>query len=274
MVAVLLMVFDLSAQESAYRKVLAEIETMTPYAALYRLQQFQTLQPTFAPVYVEMGNRELQLAADLHPIRDYVELDRRLYNAALYLGNSMHYAPNTAGTIMPRVQEARTWRTQTDEVYRSFFALEERYTACRHLFTELVARYPGEKNAHLLLTDEDRILIQQLLLTSDSLQADFERYSQAVRAYGHLLREVHKLSVPIRLYRLDGLTPAEMMADTLLLWDYADWARSFLSEGLHELSVRYRSCTHIRAGERYAGELYRSSGSRLVRGTIPARDSG
>lgn len=230
MVAVLLMVFDLSAQESAYRKVMAEVENMTPYAALYRLQRFQTQQPAYAPVYIELCERELQLAADLHPIRDYAELDRRLYNAALYLGNGIHYAPQSAGTWMPRLQELRAWRTQVNEVYQSYYAMEERYTNCRHIFTELMRRYPGEKNAHLLLTDEDLSLFHHLHAEADSLAQNVARYSETVRTYGRSLPAIELQKLPIRLYRLDGLTPSDMMADTLRLWDYAGWTLRFLNE--------------------------------------------
>ncbi len=119
MVALLLMVGTMSAQESAYRKVLNEVQAETPYAALYHLQRFQKKQPTYAPVYLEMATREEKLTEGLHPIIDYSELDHRLYNVALYLGNYRHYSGKSDADIERRINEARAWHAQTDSVYRA-----------------------------------------------------------------------------------------------------------------------------------------------------------
>ena len=218
------------AQESAYRKVLAEVQTQTPYAALYHLQRFQKKQPTYAPVYLEMATREEQLTEGLHPVVDYDELNRRLYNISLYLGNYRHYSGKSNATIDKRISDARAWHAQADSVYRAYFAVEERYNRCRLLFTEFMTRYPGEKNAHLLLSDEDQLLIETLLREADSLTIDRARYTKAVRTYDRGLSEPVWQSIPVVLYRLDGLTATDMLADTIRLWDYAAWGQRFLDE--------------------------------------------
>lgn len=230
MVALLLMVSGMSAQESAYRKMMNEVQNETPYAALYHLQRFQTKQPTYAPVYLEMANREEKLTEGLHPIIDYSELYYRLYNIALYLGNYRHYSGKSDADIDRRLGEARAWRAQTDSVYHAYFAVEERYNHCRILFTEFMTRYPGEKNAHLLLSDEDRQLTETLLREADSLTIEKSRFSEMMRAYGRGVNEPVWQSIPIVLYRLDGLTAVDMLTDTIRLWDYATWVHRFLDE--------------------------------------------
>lgn len=221
---------EMRAQESAYRKILGEVQNETPYAALYHLQRFQKKQPTFAPVYLEMATREERLTEGLHPICDYDELNRRLYNVGLYLGNYRHYSGKSDADIDRRINAAREWRAETDSVYRTYFAVEERYNRCRMLFTEFLTRYPGEKNAHLLLSDEDLQLTETLLREADSLTLDKNRFAEAVRAYGRGLSEPVWQSLPVVLYRLDGLTAGDMLSDTIRLWDYAAWVHRFLDE--------------------------------------------
>lgn len=218
------------AQESAYRKILNEVQTETPFAALYHLQRFQKKQPTYAPVYLEMATREEKLTEGLHPIVDYVELHNRLYNVALYLGNYRHYSDKPDADVDRRINAAREWRAQTDSVYQAYFAVEERYNRCRMLFTEFMTRYPGEKNAHLLLSDEDLLLTETLLREADSLTIDKYRFSEVMRAYGRGVSEPVWQSMPIALYRLDGLTASDLLSDTIRMWDYAAWVHRFLDE--------------------------------------------
>lgn len=242
-IVILLSVFMLSvwavAQESAYKKLMAEVEKQTPHAALYHLRMFQGDHPTYAPVYLEMALRERELARPLHPIRDYQELALHLYSFQLYLGNYIHYSGSKNPSLPLHLDSARLWRADVEMLYSRYVAVEERYNRCRAAYTAFLTRYPGEKNAHLLLQPEDMRLVEQLVYQADSLHDEVEQYRALCRTYGRNLTVPSVRYMPIRLYRIDGLTAPEWLSDTLHFWDYATWARRFAEEH-HTVYADYR----------------------------------
>lgn len=249
---VLLLTTVLSYAQASYQQILDHIQLASPQEALYQLSGYQQLYPQFAPVYYQMGKLSKEALKAEHPIRNYTELSLCLYQIRLYYGNCIHYAEGQ--TIKPAFYEGVPWHNtkrpdyndlrlyleqeiqqvqdmeqKSTALYQSYCQMVERYNYCRQLFTNFSETYLREKNAHLLLTNADRDLLNELAVQADSIQSDISAFEKALANYPiENYAPVFRFQ-RILLYRLDGLANTDMLQDAVSLWDYASWARNFLT---------------------------------------------
>jgi len=249
----LLHAFALSATAQDYfLETLERANRATPYEAVYILSDYQQFLPTFAATYYHLGLRCYNLIPTEHPIRDYNAFRQNLYRTRLYFGNCLHYAkeqtlkiqhyaglpiagkkPEYADLerfIRAKMDSVESISKRSEEVYQSYYRLVNRYALCRTLFTTLSERYMREKMAHLLLSEEDRKLLSDLQIQSDSLQNDITVLQSALAQFSVANYSPQFTWAAINLYRLDGLTNTDLLQNNVVLWNYGEWVREFLRE--------------------------------------------
>lgn len=257
-----MVVLSLYGQEN-FEDHLNAIGNMTPYQAVYQLEQYQATHPKFAGVYYHLGKANEEMIATIHPIIDYELLKRTIYNTKLYYGNCMHYAQNsslkneyfvgipTKGKrieyedivhfVRKKLNKNKETERLVDNLYTTYFAMVQRYGECRHLFTKFCEHYPSEKQAHLRLKAEDITLLETLKEQFDSLKLDISAFERALEAYPI---EDYKLNIvynDIRLYRLDGLSHTPFLTSPIPLWDYGSYAEQFLKRQNSEYAQYYQT---------------------------------
>lgn len=222
------------------------------YRQAYELLLQQTDAPTDPTIYFKMAEIYHRLSPLKHPIEDYSDLKTDLYNITLFYGNCLYYAKDTrlkdeayqviphAGKIpnydelkayaTPRITAAKAQRASADNLYNAYYQLNNRYNLCLGLFAQFCQSYPREKNAHLLLTENDRQQLQFLLEQADSIESDIAAYQKALEQYP--IRDYQPVFRfdKISLYRLDGLTKTNFLQNDVVLWNFADWVRHFITE--------------------------------------------
>lgn len=257
-----MIMISLHGQEK-FEEQLSAISHMTPYQAVYQLEQYQAAHPKFAGVYYHLGKANEEMIGTIHPIMDYELLKRTIYNAKLYYGNCMHYAQNSSlkneyfvgipmkgkrieyEDIIPfvrkKLDENKKTETLVDNLYMAYFAMVQRYGKCRHLFTQFCEQYPSEKQAHLRLEAQDITLLETLKEQFDSLKLDISAFEHALEVYpieGYNLNIVYN---SIRLYRLDGLSHTPFLISPIYLWDYGTYAEQFLAKQNSEFAQYYQA---------------------------------
>lgn len=222
------------------------------YKQAYELLLQQSEEPTDPTIYFKMAEIYYRLSPQQHPIEDYSELKTNLYNITLFYGNCLYYAKDTrlkdeayqviphAGKIpnydeltayaTPRIAAAKAQRATVDNLYNAYYQLNNRYNLCSGLFAQFCQSYPREKNAHLLLTENDKQQLQFLLEQADSIKSDIAAYQKALEQYPiRNYQPVFRFD-KISLYRLDGLTKTNFLQNDIVMWDFADWVRLFITE--------------------------------------------
>ena len=235
--------------QPSYKELTARLPHLSPYEALYELSEYQAFFPSQPHPYYRMGSICYDLIPTEHPILAFGELKTILYNARLYYGNCLHFAQNqslktdyfpgvplSGGRLIyddldhylrARIDTVNNITARVNELHDSFYELVEQYNRCVALYTDFVGRYDRQKNADLLLTETDGVLLQNLQAKADSLPMLISRFQLALQQYpvsGYQPRISFK---PIELYRLDGITVADFLQQEVMLWDYADWTRRF-----------------------------------------------
>lgn len=232
-----------------YKHLMKHLPEMSDREALYNLLDYQSFHPRQANPYFQMANICYRLYPDEHPLRDYVELDKMLYWAWLYAGNCIHYLPNdhfqkdwylaaspdgkvtpevVTIYLRPRLDKLVDQRNRLEALYSAYSGLVHRYDTCRVLMTEFSQRYPGEKEAHLLLSSDDLRLLELLRSEADSLPAAILRLDRALEAYPVADYRPTFHFRPIDYFRMDGLTTSDFLQEDIYLWDYAAWVNRFL----------------------------------------------
>lgn len=219
---------------------------------VYELLQKQLEDPHEPTTYFKMAEIYHRLAPQEHPIKNYLDLKTDLYNIGLFYGNCIYYAKDVrlrdeayhviphAGKVpsyeeltayaTPRIKTAKEQRKAVEELFNAYDQLNNRYELCRSLFIQFSQTYPREKNAHLLLSEQDKLQLHLLLEQADSLHFDIKDYQEALKQYPiHDYQPTFRFN-KIRLYRLDGLTKTDLLQNEVVMWDYADWAKHFLND--------------------------------------------
>lgn len=252
----------LYAQEK-FDEHLAATSNMTPYQALYHLEQYQKQYPWFSGVYYHLGIASEKLIPNIHPILNYEHLKRILYNARVYYGNCMHYAngyplkneefeglplkgkrveyEDVARFSRKKLNHVKQVQTLVDELYNSYSRMVKRYGECRQVFTKFCEIYPGEKQAHLRLKDQDIALLQSLEEQFEALNEDIKAFEEALKNYPIEHYKPAFSFSDIQLYRLDGLTHTNFMESNIVLWNYGEFAKQFLQKQDNEYGEYYKA---------------------------------
>ena len=120
----------------------------------------------------------------------------------------------------------------------------KRYGECRIMFADFCELYPSEKQAHLLLQDQDIVLLNQLAMQFDSLYVDIDAFKDALHNYPVKDYQPTFEYKDIVLYRLDGLTHTNFMKSTISLWNYSDFAKQFMKKHNDEYDTYYHAIQH------------------------------
>lgn len=239
----------LSAQPN-YKYILAHMPEFSDGEALYQLKEYQTWFPKQAHPYYLMANIHYRTYTKEHPLLNYRELSSALYDMVLYYGNCEYFIPNesikkewyqetavngkvTEETILAFVRSRRAeitaLRGQVNELYNSYTQLVNRYDSCLQEMTYLAHRYSGEKEAQLLISDEDLLLVDGMSARASQLPNDIQRFKDALQRYpieGYAPQFTFR---PIDHFRMEGLTTTNFLQNDIQLWDFVRWADHFVN---------------------------------------------
>ena len=245
-----------------YSELLARTESLPAYEAMYHMLAFQRFHPENAPIYYRLGDVVYSLLPSKDALHDYKERAELLYKARLFYGNCLHFLEGrvprgeTFPTVVPagkkveyadietylrgRLDTINRWRQETDTLHDRFYRMVDRYETCRQLFLGFMEKYPSEKLAHLCLSDDDRANLQQLSQLTKQFEQDKQLFAEALKISPVPYYAPQFRMVPIALYRLDGITSSDFLANDIPLWDYSDWANSFLYVQQHTYQTLMR----------------------------------
>lgn len=238
-----------------YKYILAHMPEFSDGEALYRLKEYQTYYPKQAHPYYLMANIHYRTFAKEHPLLNYPELSSAIYNMILYYGNCSHFIHDESikkewyqetavdgkvseETIVAftqqRLNEAKELRTKVDELHTSYLQLVQDYDSCLMEMSVLSQHYEGEKEAQLLIDDQDMALLNQMIRRARQLPAEIDRYKKALDAYPIQGYQPQFTFRPINHFRMEGMTTSDFLQNEVLLWDFKAWGENFLANHEHK----------------------------------------
>lgn len=244
-------VFSLNAQES-WSHLVQRIASLSPNEAVHQIEPYLQLFPKDPAPYYYIAELNFNMCPLLNPLCENNELRTRIYNVRLYFGNFKHFAEHTSqkASDYPMIKTSRktinadsiylivdeklkkieSIDIRTKKLYDNFYNMVNQYNRCLQIFSDFTSNYQREKNAHLLLSDNDYTLLKQLKAIADSLPQNIELFQAALKAYPISGYQPDITFQSINLYGLEGLTSTNFLRNNIVLWDYADWVNTFLME--------------------------------------------
>ena len=238
-----------NASSERYSDLIARTENMPAYEAMFHMLAFQRFHPEHAPVYYRLGESVYSLLPAKDALHNYDERAELLYKARLFYGNCLHFLGGkmprgeTFPSIKPagkrleyadveaylrgRLDTINRWRAETDTLHDRFYRMVDAYESCRQLFLQFMEKYPSEKLAHLCFTEDDRNSFRQLEILTKQLEEDKRLFVQALSASPVPYYTPQFRKVDILVYRLDGVTATDFLANDVPMWDYAGWVQAF-----------------------------------------------
>jgi len=238
------------ASSERYSDLIARTEGLPAYQAMYHMLAYQRFHPEHAPIYYRLGEAAYALLPTKDPLHDYNERAELLYKSRLFYGNCLHFMGGkmphgeTFPTITPagkrveyadveaymrgRLDTISRWRAETDTLHDRFYRMVDHYELCRQLFLNFMEKYPSEKLAHLCLTEEDHNKLIQLGRLTRLVEQDKQSFIDALHASPVPHYNPQFRLMEINVYRLDGITSSDFLANDIPMWDYAGWTSAFL----------------------------------------------
>lgn len=233
-----------------YSDLIARTEGLPAYEAMFHMLAYQRFHPEHAPIYYRLAEEVYELLPTKDALHNYDERAELLYKARLFYGNCLHFLDGkmprgeTFPTITPvgkrveysdvdaymraRLDTVNRWRAETDTLHDRFYRMVDCYESCRQLFLQFMEKYPSEKLAHLCFTDEDRTSLLRLDTLTRQLEQDKKLFMEALNVSPVPYYNPQFRPVDILVYRLDGVTSSDFLANDIPMWNYAGWTEAFL----------------------------------------------
>jgi hypothetical protein len=250
----LLISVSVFSQTGAFKKILSEKSSVNKEVFYDQLIQFQKENVDFSNVYFQLGKVELDNFSSLDPIVDRVASRQRVYNAKTNFGLAKNYLDEKEVSRFPDWYDVPDLKDKDSVTRMGVAKIEKSYENAENYATsyeELIANY-DRAVFHYLKAREGFIDIntsadnlRQLFLKADdslkmavkSVGVSFDSSMYHIDIYRDIYQQLpykkkRKVNINKRRidhFRMNGITPANFLADNIDVWDYKQWSDRFLN---------------------------------------------
>lgn len=241
------------SQVSTFKKIMNEKDEVDREIFFSRLQSFQKEYIEFSNVYYQMGNVEFEIFKTLDPITDRIESRQRIYNVKINYALAKNYLdtkeiprfPQWYGLNENTSKDSLIFlgEKKLDDANKNTARYSKDYEELVSNYDNAVSYYLRAREGFIAINNTAENLRQLFLEANDELKTsvnqvgdDFDScmyYIDKYRSTYQQLPHVKKRKVEVNLKRIDhfrmnGITPANFLADRIDMWDYGLWSREFL----------------------------------------------
>lgn len=242
------------AQMGPYKKILSERATVNKEVFYDQLIEFQKEYVDFSNVYFQLGKLELNNFLELDPIVDRVASRQRIYNSKTNYGLAKNYLDekeiprNPEWYDVPDIKDKDSltalgvamiddsyentglYATLYEELISNYDRAVYHYLQAREGFIEINTSADNLRQLFLKADDSLKIAVKAVGLSFDSSMYHIDIYRDIYQQIPYKkVREVKINKRNIDHFRMNGITPANFLADDIDVWDYKQWSERFLN---------------------------------------------
>lgn len=240
-------------QTGAFRKIIKEKSTVDRETFYDQLIQFQQEYVEFSNVYYQLGKVEMDIFSSLDPIVDRVASRQRVYNAKTNFGLATNYldekeisrfpdwydvpdlADKDSVTVMGQKKIQKSYENAIDyaqyyeELIKNYDRAVYHYLKAREGFVDINTSADNLRQLFLRADDSLKIAVKSVGTSFDSSMYHMDIYRDIYKQLPHKKkRKVNINKKKIDHFRMNGITPANFLADEIDVWDYKEWSDRFL----------------------------------------------
>lgn len=241
------------AQSSAFKKILSEQSTVGREVFYDQLLQFQKENVDFCNVYYQLGKLEQDMFADLDPIVDRIASRQRMYNAKTNFGLAKNYldpkevsrfpawydvadlpdkdSVTTLGVkkIEKSHEDSENYALYYEDLIKNYDKAVYHYLKAREGFIEINTSADNLRQLFLEADDSLKLAVKAVGVSFDSSMYYTDFYREIYQKLPY--KKKRKVNINRRRidhFRMNGITPANFLADDIDVWDYKQWSDGFL----------------------------------------------
>ncbi|SNS99755.1 hypothetical protein SAMN05421640_1943 [Ekhidna lutea] len=247
------LIVSVSAQTGAFKKILSEKNEVDRSVFYDQLIAFQKENTEFANVYFQLGKLELETFSTLDPIVDRVASRQRIYNTKTNFGLAKNYLDEKEVSRFPdwydvpdlkdkdsvtslgvnkvekNYEDAISYSELYEELISNYDRAVYHYLKAREGFIEINTSADNLRQLFLKADDSLKIAVRAVGTSFDSSMYHIDIYRDIYQQLPHKKkRKVNINKRKIDHFRMNGITPANFLADNIDVWDYKQWSERFL----------------------------------------------
>ncbi|WP_436515131.1 hypothetical protein [Ekhidna sp. To15] len=254
--AILLLSFGLTcfAQTGAFKKLLSDRSNMDKEVFYDQLLQFQKSNVEFSNVYYQIAKVEQDIFASLDPIVDRIASRQRIYNAKTSFGLAKNYldpkevsrfpewydVPDTVAKdsvsiigvrkIEKSHENSENYAVYYEELIENYDNAVYHYLKAREGFIAINTSADNLRQLFLKADDSLKTAVSAVGVSFDSSMYYIDIYRDIYQKLPYKKkRKVNINRRKIDHFRMNGITPANFLADDIDVWDYKQWSDRFLN---------------------------------------------
>ncbi|WP_462252524.1 hypothetical protein [Ekhidna sp.] len=254
----LILILTLSAswgfgQTGAFKKILNDRSTVDREVFYDQLIQFQKENVSFSNVYYQLGKLEQETFSALDPIVDRVASRQRIYNAKTNFGLAKNYLDAKEVSRFPEwydvtdvtnkdsltimgvrnieksYEDSEGYAVYYEELIENYDKAVFHYLKAREGFISINTSADNLRQLFLKADDSLKMAVKKVGMSFDSSMYYTDNYREIYQKLPHKKkREVNINKRVIDHFRMNGITPANFLADDIDVWDYKQWSERFL----------------------------------------------
>ncbi len=244
---------NIFSQNLKYKDIFPLVENKDYLVAYSYLLSYQRQDPDFINTYFQLGVISYKWCMEADPLLEYDRVKYFAYNTRLFFGlakskmlknksevrkNRKLYqnVPELAkeeklnneqvlSYMNMKMAEIEDYEKNITKIYSYFNQVVKTYNKTLQLYRDFLKGYPNLKTIYLMPVSELYPTLDSIQSYFDSTVYAFKSYRQAIETYPIKYNQHLKLT-PIKVYRLDGVTGSDLLADNVFLWDYSSWIKN------------------------------------------------
>lgn len=249
----LLAVIQANGQSYTYDEIIESMGSLTKEQAYSRLFEYRSQNPQMASSYLQLGYVLEQIVQEHDPFREIEMVNYYIDNAMTFYDLFPHYLSGnevrrnkkyyanipieSAGFelsnegaiafVSSRVVFCKELKEAMKESFSALKTSKDHYNNCVQIFNSINNGYESFNEA--LLKTDDKLLgmLSELDNEFKATQKAFDEYKALLQKFPIGKYNQQYTLLPIKTFRLDGITNSDFLQNSFQLWDYGKWVTDY-----------------------------------------------
>ena len=251
-----------------YKDVYESLKTMSDNEAFQTLQEFsQSKKNAHAASLYKMALIIEKRLDTYDPFLQEKAINQNVYNAELYISLAKlhldekvarqdgHYFDDVVAanpkkgptleeiteSINNHINKIKDFKEVFTENRTNLYNAATKYNECIKIYNEINQKNSKLKDLYFLVDNDLTLQLDALKINFDSTLFYLEKLQKSLKKHPMFNYTFNYKLNPIQVYRMHGLTPANFLAQTIELWDFNGWIKTFKDVYKNEISYLYKN---------------------------------
>lgn len=264
---VISLLFCFSAFPQKYKDVYESLKTMSDNEAYQVLQEFsRSKKNAHAASLYKMAQIIEKRLETYDPFLQERAINQNVYNAELYFSLAkLNFDEKIArqdgrffddvvpanpkkgptfeeinDSIAKHIEKIKNFKAIFNENRTNLYSAATKYNKCISIYNEINQKNNKLKDLYFLVDNDLENKLDELKINFDSTTFYLKKLQESLKKHPMFNYTFDYKLKPIVIYRMHGLTPANFLAQTIELWDFNLWIKSFKDVYNNDITYLYK----------------------------------